>query len=79
MAFDAYAVSGNLDDPLNQVLLTIGSKTEDLDGKLADLLARLARDLRGKLKKNKGMEVPPRRWRRCARVIVDQIHRPFYT
>ncbi len=41
MAFDAYAVSGNLDDPLNQVLLTIGSKTEDLDGKLAELVRRL--------------------------------------
>jgi len=41
MAFDAYAVSGSLDDPLNQVLLTIGSKTEDLDGKLSELLRRL--------------------------------------
>ena len=41
MTFDAYAVSGNLDDPLNQVLLTIGSRTEDIDGKLAELLRRL--------------------------------------
>ena len=41
MTFDAYAVSGNLDDPLNQVLLTLGSKTEDIDGRLAGLLRRL--------------------------------------
>ena len=41
MAFDAYAVSGNLDDPLNQVLLTIGSKTEDIDSRLAELVRRL--------------------------------------
>jgi serine O-acetyltransferase len=42
MAFDAYAVSGSLDDPLNQMLQTIGSKAEDLDGQLAEVLARLA-------------------------------------
>jgi len=41
MTFDAYAVSGSLDDPLNQVLLTIGSKTEDMDGRLSDLVRRL--------------------------------------
>ena len=41
MAFDAYAVSGNLDDPLNQVLQSIGSRTEDLDGRLAELVKRL--------------------------------------
>ena len=41
MAFDAYAVSGNLDDPLNQVLTTLGSKTDDIDARLADLAARL--------------------------------------
>jgi len=41
MAFDAYAVSGSLDDPLNQVLSTLGSKTEDIDGRLAELAARL--------------------------------------
>jgi serine O-acetyltransferase len=41
MTFDAYAVSGDLDDPLNQVLQTLGSRTEDLDGKLAELLRRL--------------------------------------
>ncbi len=42
MAFDAYAVSGNLDDPLNQVLTSLGSRTEDIDGRLAELAARLA-------------------------------------
>ena len=42
MAFDAYAVSGNLDDPLNQVLTTLGSKTESIDERLAELAARLA-------------------------------------
>jgi serine O-acetyltransferase len=42
MSFDAYAVSGNLDDPLNQVLVTLGSRTEDLDGRLAEILRRLA-------------------------------------
>jgi serine O-acetyltransferase len=41
MAFDAYAVSGSLDDPLNQVLQTIGSRTEDIDGRLAEVLRRL--------------------------------------
>jgi serine O-acetyltransferase len=43
MTFDAYAVSGSLDDPLNQVLQSLGSRTEDVDGKLAELLARLER------------------------------------
>jgi serine O-acetyltransferase len=42
MAFDAYAVSGNIDDPLNQVLSTLGSKTDDIEGRLAELAARLA-------------------------------------
>jgi serine O-acetyltransferase len=41
MTFDAYAVSGNLDDPLNQVLQSIGTKTDDLDGRLAELVRRL--------------------------------------
>ena len=41
MAFDAYAVSGDLDDPLNKVLLTLGSRTEDMTGRLAELLERL--------------------------------------
>ena len=41
MAFDAYAVSADLDDPLNKVLLTLGSRTEDLDGRLAEILRRL--------------------------------------
>src|SRR3954462_7813052 len=41
MAFDAYAVSGDLDDPLNKVLLTLGTRTEDIDGRLAEILRRL--------------------------------------
>ncbi|HEX4333924.1 MAG TPA: serine O-acetyltransferase [Usitatibacter sp.] len=41
MAFDAYAVSGDLDDPLNKVLLTLGSRTEDITGRLSELLERL--------------------------------------
>jgi serine O-acetyltransferase len=41
MAFDAYAVSGDLDDPLNRVILALGSRTEDLDGRLAEILRRL--------------------------------------
>jgi serine O-acetyltransferase len=41
MAFDAYAVSADLDDPLNKVLLALGSRTEDFDGRLAEILRRL--------------------------------------
>jgi serine O-acetyltransferase len=41
MAFDAYAVSADLDDPLNKVLATLGSRTEDFDGRLAEILRRL--------------------------------------
>jgi serine O-acetyltransferase len=41
MAFDAYAVSGDLDDPLNKVLLALGSRTEDMTGRLAEILERL--------------------------------------
>ncbi len=41
MAFDAYAVSADLDDPLNKVLLALGSRTEDIDGRLARILERL--------------------------------------
>ena len=41
MAFDAYAVSADLDDPLNKVLAALGSRTEDFDGRLAAILARL--------------------------------------
>ena len=40
-AFDAYAVSADLDDPLSKVLLTLGSRTDDLDGRLAEILRRL--------------------------------------
>ena len=41
MTFDAYAVSADLDDPLNKVLTALGSRTEDIDGRLAAILARL--------------------------------------
>jgi serine O-acetyltransferase len=41
MAFDAYAVSADLDDPLNKVLLTLGSRTEDIDGRFAEIMRRL--------------------------------------
>jgi serine O-acetyltransferase len=41
MAFDAYAVSADIDDPLNKVLLTLGTRTEDIDGQLAEILRRL--------------------------------------
>jgi serine O-acetyltransferase len=41
MTFDAYAVSGSIDDPLNQVLQSIGTRTDDIDGRLAELLQRL--------------------------------------
>ena len=33
MAFDAYAVSADLDDPLNKVLVALGTRTEDIDGR----------------------------------------------
>jgi serine O-acetyltransferase len=41
MAFDAYAVSADLDDPLSKVLLALGSRTDDMDGRLAEILHRL--------------------------------------
>jgi serine O-acetyltransferase len=41
MAFDAYAVSADLDDPLNKVLLTLGSRTDDMDSRVAEILRRL--------------------------------------
>ena len=41
MAFDAYAVSGDLDDPLNRVIQALGSRSDDLDGRLAEILRRL--------------------------------------
>jgi serine O-acetyltransferase len=41
MAFDAYAVSADLDDPLNRVLVALGSRTDDIDGRLAEILRRL--------------------------------------
>ena len=47
MAFDAYAVSADLDDPLNKVLVALGSRTEDIDGRLAEILRRLDEVERG--------------------------------
>jgi len=41
MAFDAYAVSADLDDPLSKVLLSLGSRTDDIDGRLGEILRRL--------------------------------------
>jgi serine O-acetyltransferase len=41
MAFDAYAVGADLDDPLNKVLVTLGTRSEDMDGRLAQILERL--------------------------------------
>src|SRR5689334_3428090 len=40
-AFDAYAVSADLNDPLNKALVSLGSRTEDLDARLAEILKRL--------------------------------------
>ena len=41
MAFDAYAVSADLDDPLSKVLLALGTRSDDIDGRLAEILHRL--------------------------------------
>jgi len=41
MAFDAYAVSADLDDPINKVLVALGSRTEDIDERLLLILRRL--------------------------------------
>jgi serine O-acetyltransferase len=41
MAFDAYAVSADLDDPLSKVLLALGTRGDDIDGRLAEILRRL--------------------------------------
>jgi serine O-acetyltransferase len=59
MSFDAYAVSGSLDDPLNQVLQSLGSKTEDIDGQLAELVRRLEA-LEGKAQDKQGDKEPLR-------------------
>ena len=53
MAFDAYAVSADLDDPLNKVLLALGSRGDDLDARLAEILRRLD-DLEGTPKRAAG-------------------------
>jgi serine O-acetyltransferase len=41
MAFDAYAVSADMDDPVSRALLALGSHTEDIDGRVAEILRRL--------------------------------------
>ena len=41
LAFDAYAVSADMDDPVAKVLLALGSKTDNLDGRLEEILRRL--------------------------------------
>lgn len=41
MAFDAYAVGADLNDPLTKILLALGTRTEDMDGRLAEILRRL--------------------------------------
>ena len=42
MAFDAYAVSADLDDPLNKALLALGTRNDDIETRLAEILQRLA-------------------------------------
>jgi len=41
MAFSAYAVSENLDDPLNKVLTVLGSRSHEVDEMIAVLMKRL--------------------------------------
>ena len=41
MAFDAYAVSADMDDPMAKVLLALGSRTDTLDGRLEEIMRRL--------------------------------------
>jgi serine O-acetyltransferase len=41
MAFHAYAVGADIDDPLNKVLVTLGTRTDGLDGRLEEILRRL--------------------------------------
>ncbi|APV51859.1 serine O-acetyltransferase [Betaproteobacteria bacterium GR16-43] len=41
MAFDAYAVSADLDDPLNRVIQALGTRSDDVEGRLAEILLRL--------------------------------------
>lgn len=41
MAFDAYAVSADLDDPVSKVLLALGTRSDDVDGRLEEVLRRL--------------------------------------
>jgi serine O-acetyltransferase len=41
MAFDAYAVGANLEDPVSRVLQSLGTHAEDLDVRLLEILRRL--------------------------------------
>jgi serine O-acetyltransferase len=41
MAFDAYAVSADLDDPLSKAVLALGTRTDHVDGLLEEILRRL--------------------------------------
>ena len=41
MAFDAYAVSADLDDPLNRVIQALGTRSDDINGRLEEILLRL--------------------------------------
>ena len=47
MAFDAYAVSADLDDPLNKVLASLGTRTDDMGGRVEEILRRLEELERG--------------------------------
>jgi serine O-acetyltransferase len=53
MAFDAYAVSADIDDPLSKALLALGTHTEDLDHRLEEILRRLEG-----LESDSGSQVP---------------------
>jgi serine O-acetyltransferase len=39
--FDAYAVGADQDDPLNMAVLALGSRTDDIGGRLEEILRRL--------------------------------------
>ena len=41
MAFDAYAVSADLDDPLNRVIQALGTRSDDFEGRMEEIFLRL--------------------------------------
>ena len=51
MAFDAYAVSADIDDPLNKALLALGTRNDDLEGRLLEIVRRLEELERGEAPK----------------------------